>query len=52
MVRTVAELLGCALVLAFLYFVWPPLVLGVAGVMLVAYANTGDVSTVDAPPEP
>lgn len=35
-----AELAGFALVLGFLWFVWPPLVLLGAGLLLVAYANT------------
>lgn len=35
-----AELAGFALVLGFVYFVWPPLVLLGAGALLVAYANT------------
>ncbi len=34
-----AEVVGFLLVLAFLFFVWPPLVLLGAGVLLVAYAN-------------
>jgi hypothetical protein len=39
-VDKLAELAGFGLVLAFLWFVWPPLVLLGAGVLLVAYANT------------
>lgn len=34
------EAAGFALVLAFLWFCWPPLVLLGAGVLLVAWANT------------
>lgn len=36
----VAEFAGFALVLGFLHFVWPPLVLLGAGVLLITYANT------------
>jgi fatty acid desaturase len=39
-VDKLAELAGFGLVLAFLWFVWPPLVLLGAGILLVAYANT------------
>lgn len=35
-----AELAGFALVLGFLFFVWPPLVLLGAGLLLVTFANT------------
>lgn len=35
-----AELVGFSLILAFLYFVWPPLVLLGAGLLLVTFANT------------
>lgn len=35
-----AEFVGFSLVLGFLWFVWPPLVLLGAGLLLVAYANT------------
>lgn len=35
-----AELAGFGLILGFLWFVWPPLVLLGAGILLVAYANT------------
>lgn len=35
----VLELLGCVLILAFLWFVWQPLVLLGAGVLLVVWAN-------------
>lgn len=35
-----AELAGFGLILGFLWFVWPPLVLLGAGLLLVAYANT------------
>lgn len=38
-VSNLAELVGYALILAFLYFVWPPLVLLGAGVLLVFWAN-------------
>lgn len=34
------ETAGFGLILGFLWFVWPPLVLLGAGVLLVAYANT------------
>ena len=37
---TVLETTGFALVLGFLWFVWPPLVLLGAGVLLIAHANT------------
>jgi hypothetical protein len=36
----VTEFLGCALVVAFLYFVWPPLVLLSSGMILLIFANT------------
>jgi fatty acid desaturase len=39
-VNNLVESLGFALVLAFLWFVWPPLVLLGAGVLLVVWANT------------
>lgn len=35
-----AETLGYALILAFLWFIWPPLVLLGAGALLVTWANT------------
>lgn len=35
-----AELVGFGLVIAFLWFVWPPLPLLGAGVLLVVWANT------------
>ena len=35
-----AELAGFALMLGFLWFVWPPLVLLGAGLLLVVFANT------------
>lgn len=35
-----AEVAGFALVLGFLYFVWPPLVLLGAGLVLITFANT------------
>lgn len=34
------ELAGYGLVLAFLWFLWPPLVLLGAGVLLIVWANT------------
>lgn len=34
------ELAGFGLILGFLWFVWPPLVLLGAGLLLVVYANT------------
>jgi hypothetical protein len=37
--RNVAELLGFAALLGFLYFCWPPLVLLGVSVLLVAWAN-------------
>ena len=40
MVTGLVELIGFALVVAFLYFVWPPLVLLGAGLLLVLWANT------------
>lgn len=39
MVSNLLELVGYALILAFLWFVWPPLVLLGAGVLLVLWAN-------------
>jgi hypothetical protein len=36
----VTEFLGCALLVAFFWFVWPPLVLLAAGMLLVIFANT------------
>lgn len=36
----VTELVGFGLVLGFLWFLWPPLVLLGAGVLLIARANT------------
>ena len=35
-----AELVGFGLVIAFLWFVWPPLPLLGAGILLVVWANT------------
>lgn len=35
-----AELAGFGLILGFLWFVWPPLVLLGAGILLVLWANT------------
>lgn len=40
MLNNVAEALGFGLILGFLWFVWPPLVLLGAGLLLVAWANT------------
>lgn len=37
--NNLAELVGYALIVAFLYFLWPPLALLGAGVLLVAWAN-------------
>jgi hypothetical protein len=39
-VDSVIEALGFGLVLSFLWFVWPPLVLLGAGLLLIAHANT------------
>lgn len=39
MVNDLIELVGYALIAAFAWFVWPPLVLLVAGVLLVLLAN-------------
>jgi hypothetical protein len=39
-VSNVLEALGFGLVLGFLWFVWPPLVLLGAGLLLIAHANT------------
>jgi hypothetical protein len=39
-VDKLAEVAGFGLILGFLWFVWPPLVLLGAGLLLVAYANT------------
>lgn len=39
MFNNLAEALGYALVIGFLWFVWPPLVLLGAGVLLVVWAN-------------
>jgi hypothetical protein len=39
-VDKLAELAGFGLVIGFLWFVWPPLVLLGAGVLLVVWANT------------
>jgi hypothetical protein len=36
----VTEFLGCALLVAFFYFVWPPLVLLSSGMLLLIFANT------------
>jgi hypothetical protein len=38
-VNNVLEALGFGLVLGFLWFVWPPLVLLGAGLLLIAHAN-------------
>lgn len=38
--NSAVETTGFALMLGFLWFVWPPLVLLGAGVLLVAWANT------------
>lgn len=38
--NSTAELAGFGLILGFLWFVWPPLVLLSAGILLVAWANT------------
>lgn len=35
-----AELAGFGLILGFLWFIWPPLVLLGAGILLVTWANT------------
>ena len=40
MLNNVIETAGFALAIAFLWFVWPPLVLLGAGLLLVAHANT------------
>ena len=37
--NNLAELVGYALIVAFLYCVWPPLALAGAGVLLVVWAN-------------
>lgn len=42
--NSVVELAGFGLVLGFLWFVWPPLVLLGAGILLVAWANTRTAS--------
>jgi hypothetical protein len=39
-VDKLTEVAGFGLILGFLWFVWPPLVLLGAGLLLVAYANT------------
>jgi len=39
-VDKLAELAGFGLILGFLWFVWPPVVLLGAGLLLVVYANT------------
>jgi hypothetical protein len=39
-VDKLAELIGFGLVIGFLWFVWPPLVLLGAGLLLVTWANT------------
>ena len=39
MVNNLAEAVGYALIVAFLYAVWPPLALLGAGVLLVVWAN-------------
>lgn len=39
MVSNLAELAGYALVVAFLWFIWPPLVLLGSGLLLVLWAN-------------
>lgn len=38
--NSTAELAGFGLILAFLWFIWPPLVLLGAGLLLVTWANT------------
>lgn len=38
--NNLAELAGFGLILGFLWFVWPPLVLLGAGILLVTWANT------------
>ncbi|MDR7278926.1 hypothetical protein [Catenuloplanes atrovinosus] len=40
MLNDAAELVGYGLLLGFLWFVWPPLVLLGAGLLLVLWANT------------
>lgn len=40
MTNNIVEAVGFVLVLAFLWFVWPPLVLLGAGLLLVLWANT------------
>lgn len=40
MTTNLAELVGFGLILGFLWFIWPPLVLLGAGLLLVAWANT------------
>jgi hypothetical protein len=39
MVSNLAELLGYALIVAFLYILWPPLALLSGGLLLVLWAN-------------
>jgi hypothetical protein len=42
MVNNALEALGYALIVSFLWFVWPPLVLIGAGLLLVMWANARD----------
>jgi asparagine N-glycosylation enzyme membrane subunit Stt3 len=50
MVSNLAELLGYALIVAFLYILWPPLALLSGGLLLVLWANvrTGKGRTASA----
>jgi hypothetical protein len=49
-VWTVIEVVGLALVVAFSWFIWPPLPLLVAGVLLVAVAVIGERGGFAKPP--
>lgn len=40
MVSNLIEFVGYALIVAFLWFIWPPLALLGAGILLVMWANT------------
>jgi len=41
--NTILEIVGFLMVAAFLALVWPPLLLGAGGVVLIVAANRGDV---------
>lgn len=51
MVNDLLELLGLILVVAFLWFVWPPLVLLGSGLLIVVWANVRGVGAARASDE-